>query len=96
MCFCGAQFLPVLGVPMIGLLLAAIALRYWSRSLLGNYWTSQVAVPEDIQPIVRGPYRFIRHPNYLAMSLELLAMDLMYTAYLSASSVSWNSECLDD
>jgi methyltransferase len=78
------QFLPALGVPMIALLLAAVVLRSWSKSALGSYWTSQVAVPQDIQPVVRGPYRFIRHPNYLAMSLELLAMDLIYTAYWSA------------
>lgn len=82
--FLRREFLPMLGVPMIALLLAATALRYWSRSLLGAYWTSQVAVPQDIQPVVSGPYRLIRHPNYLAMSLELLAMDLIYTAYLSA------------
>jgi methyltransferase len=78
------EFLPALGVPMIVLLLTAIALRHWSTSLLGTYWTSQVAVPQDMQPVICGPYRLIRHPNYLAMSLELLAMDLIYTAYLSA------------
>lgn len=78
------QFIPPLGVPMIVLFLAATALRYWSTSLLGCYWTSRVAVPHDMQPIIRGPYRLIRHPNYLAMSVELLAMDLMYTAWLTA------------
>jgi methyltransferase len=78
------QFLPALGIPMIVLFVAAAGLRYWSRQLLGSNWTSKVAVPQDIQPIVRGPYRLIRHPNYLAMSLELLAADLIYTAYLSA------------
>jgi len=82
------QFVPVLGIPMIFLFVAATSLRYWSRSLLGSCWTSQVAVPIDIQPIVRGPYRLIRHPNYLAMSLELLSMDLIYTAYLSALVVA--------
>jgi len=82
--FLRREFLPVLGIPMIVLLLLAAGLRYWSRSVLGTYWTSMVAVPEDMQPVVRGPYRLIRHPNYLAISLELLAMDLIYTAYLTA------------
>ncbi len=82
--FLRRQFVPALGIPMIVLFLAATALRYWSRSVLGPCWTSQVAVPTNMQPTVRGPYRLIRHPNYLAMSLELLSMQLIYTAYLSA------------
>lgn len=82
------RFVPAIGVPMIGLLVAATALRYWSTSHLGHYWTSRVAVPHDMRPVVCGPYRLVRHPNYLAMSLELLAMDLIYTAWWTALVVS--------
>jgi methyltransferase len=78
------EFIPALGIPMILILFAAMGLRYWSRSSLGAYWTSRVAVPSDMRPVVRGPYRLIRHPNYLAMSIELLAMDLIYSAWLTA------------
>jgi methyltransferase len=78
------RFIPALGVPMIVLFMAAMALRYWSTSVLGGYWTSRVAVPHDMRPVLRGPYRLIRHPNYLAMSLELLAMDLIYSAWWTA------------
>jgi methyltransferase len=82
------QFVPAVGFPMLGLLLAATGLRAWATTLLGNSWTSRVAVPQDLQPVVRGPYRLVRHPNYLAMSLELLAMDLIYSAWWSALVVS--------
>src|ERR1700761_4713381 len=51
--FLRRQFIPALGIPMIVLFLAATALRYWSRSVLGPSWTSQVAVPTDMQPTVR-------------------------------------------
>ncbi len=80
-------FLPALGIPMIGLFLLATLLRWWATSLLKEQWNSKVVVPEDLQPVTSGPYRVVRHPNYLAVSLELLAAGLMYSAYLSTAVV---------
>ena len=71
------EFLPVLGIPMIGLFLLAGLLRWWATSLLKEQWNSKVVVPEDLQPVTSGPYRVVRHPNYLAVSLELLAAGLI-------------------
>jgi methyltransferase len=84
----GRRFKPLLGISMIGLFLSATLLRSWTVSLLDEYWSSRVAVPEDLAPVTSGPYRFIRHPNYLAMSLEFLAMGLIYSAYLSTLLVA--------
>jgi len=85
---CKRRFIPALGVPMLILFALAFLLRWWSTSLLAANWTSQVAVPRDMQPVTRGPYRWIRHPNYLAMSIELVALSLVYPAYLSAAVVA--------
>ena len=81
-------FLPALGVPMIVLFVLAALLRWWSTALLGPQWSSEVVVPGDLRPVTSGPYRLVRHPNYLAMSLELLAAGLIWTAYLSAAVVA--------
>ena len=81
-------FLPALGIPMIGLFLLAVLLRWWATALLKEQWSSRVVVPQDLQPITSGPYRVVRHPNYLAVSLELLAAGLMYSAYLSTAIVA--------
>jgi methyltransferase len=81
------EFLPALGIPMIGLFLFAVLLRWWATSLLKEQWSSKVVVPEDLQPVTSGPYRVVRHPNYLAISLELLAAGLMYSAFLSTAVV---------
>jgi methyltransferase len=81
-------FLPALGVPMIVLFVLATLLRWWSTALLGAQWSSEVVVPGDMRPVTAGPYRLVRHPNYLAMSLELLAAGLIWTAYLSAAVVA--------
>lgn len=85
---CNRRFIPALGVPMLVLFAAASLLRWWSTHLLAAHWTSQVAVPRDMQPVTAGPYRWIRHPNYLAMSVELVALSLVYPTYLSAAAVA--------
>lgn len=81
-------FHPALGVPMVLLFLGASALRAWSISLLGAHWSSKVIVPEDLVPVTGGPYRYVRHPNYLAMSLELFSLGLMHSAWISTAIVT--------
>jgi methyltransferase len=76
-------FLPALGIPMIVLFVLAALLRWWTTALLGRQWCSKVVIPGDLQPVTSGPYRLVRHPNYLAVSLELLSAGLIYSAYLS-------------
>lgn len=82
------QFIPSLGLPMLGLFAMAAALRWWSTALLAESWSSQVAVPADMKPVTCGPYRWIRHPNYLAMTIELIALSLVYPTFLSATVVA--------
>jgi methyltransferase len=89
----GREFLPALGIPMIGLFALAALLRWWATSLLEGQWSSKVVVPEDLHPVTSGPYRVVRHPNYLAVSLELLAAGLMYSAWLSTVIVTVLNLC---
>ena len=81
------RFIPVQGFTMLGLFVVAFLLRWWSTRLLAANWTSQVAVARDLHPVTSGPYRCVRHPNYLAMMLELIALSLVYTTYFSAAIV---------
>ncbi len=80
----GRTFIPALGIPMIVVFVLATLLRWWATTLLGRQWNSKVVVPNDLLPVTSGPYRFVRHPNYLAVSLEFLSAGLIYSAYLSA------------
>jgi methyltransferase len=89
----GRNFLPWLGIPMIVLFVLATLLRWWATSLLKEQWSSRVVVPEDLTPVCSGPYRVVRHPNYLAVSLELLAAGLMFSAYLSTAFVGVLNLC---
>lgn len=81
-------FDPVLGTIMIAVFVLAALLRKWSIRVLGEHWNSQIVVTDDLAPVVRGPYRVVRHPNYLAMCLELVALSLAYSTYLSAVVVT--------
>lgn len=80
----GRPFLPLLGVPALGVLLAAQGLRYWTLATLGERWTTRVLVPPGEPLVAAGPFRYLRHPNYLAVVLEILALPLVHTAWLTA------------
>jgi methyltransferase len=69
-------------------LAAATALRTWSIRSLGLNWNVRAAVPDRVKPVETGPYAYIRHPNYLALVLEFLAVPLIAGARVSAVVLS--------
>jgi methyltransferase len=73
-----------LGFAALGVALLAQALRYWAVSTLGPRWNTRVIVLPEAPPVTGGPYRFLRHPNYLAVVLELAAVPLIHGAWLTA------------
>ena len=77
-------FLPWLGWPMLAVVAATMALRYWVVLTLGERWTTRVLVLPGAPLVARGPYRFLRHPNYLAVVLEVAALPLVHTAWITA------------
>ena len=56
--------------------IAAKSLKYWAIATLGPRWTFRVLVPPGSRRTVRGPYRWISHPNYVAVALELFGVAL--------------------
>lgn len=69
-------------------LAAASLLRVWSISSLGRDWNVRATIPRDLVPVQRGPYTYIRHPNYLAVILEFAAIPLVAGAWRSALFLS--------
>jgi methyltransferase len=59
-------------------------LRLWAIRTLGRFWTVRVWVVPGTTPVRRGPYRYLRHPNYLGVALELLAAPLLFGAWRTA------------
>lgn len=70
------------GLAMLGV---AKALKLWAVSSLGMRWSFRVLVLPERPLVVSGPYRFIRHPNYVAVIGELLGFALIVWAPVTGS-----------
>ena len=76
--------IPALALVMGVLFLLANALRWWVIANLAEHWNVEVMDSTQLGIVTRGPYRWIRHPNYLAVFVELIALPLIHTAWLTA------------
>jgi methyltransferase len=75
---------PALATLSIAVAIGAQALRYWTIGTLGRRWNIAVLVLPGVAVETGGPFRFVRHPNYLAVVIEGLAVPLIHSAVLSA------------
>lgn len=78
-------FVPALGWPMLGLVVAAQVLRWWCIRTLGRRWSTRVVVVPGLPLVDTGPYRVLRHPNYLAVVVEGIALPLVHSAWVTAA-----------
>jgi len=72
------------GFAALTVTLGAQALRWWAVAALGERWNTRIIVVPGVAPVTGGPYRFLRHPNYLAVVLEMAAVPLIHGAWLTA------------
>jgi methyltransferase len=78
------SFEPALGWTMLAIVLLAQGLRWWCIAVLGPRWNTRVVVVPGLPLIARGPYRWLRHPNYVAVVAEGIALPLVRTAWITA------------
>jgi methyltransferase len=78
-------WLPWLGWPMLAVVLLAQGLRWWCIATLGLRWNTRVIVVPGLPLVTGGPYRFLRHPNYVAVVAEGIALPLVHTAWVTAT-----------
>ena len=64
-----------------GAFVAVQPLRYWAIRSLGDRWTTRILVPPGEPPVRSGPYRWIAHPNYVAVAAEIAAAPLVVGAW---------------
>ncbi|MBP0462144.1 isoprenylcysteine carboxyl methyltransferase family protein [Streptomyces montanisoli] len=79
-------FLPALGIPMLAVAVLAQGLRWWCIRTLGPRWNTKVLVVPGLPLVDAGPYRLrgLRHPNYVAVVAEGVALPLVHTAWITA------------
>ena len=82
--FLHRPFVPVLAFPMIALFVFANMVRWWVIRTLGEHWNVQVMDSTRLGVITTGPFRYVRHPNYAAVFVEMIALPLIHTAWITA------------
>ncbi len=82
--FLHRPFIPALCLSMGILFLLANAARWWVIRTLGRHWNVEVMESARLGVVSSGPFRFIRHPNYTAVIVELAALPLIHAAWLTA------------
>jgi methyltransferase len=80
-------FIPWLGWPMFVIALACQAGRIWIIRSLGNQWNTRIIVVPGMPLSHKGPYRWawLRHPNYVLVVVEGIAIPLIYSAWITAT-----------
>ncbi len=69
---------------MLALVVASQGLRWWCIATLGRRWNTRVIVVPGLAPVTDGPYRLLRHPNYVAVVVEGVALPLVHAAWITA------------
>ena len=70
--------------PLLILFILTQILRYWSIGSLGYYWNTKILITPGSALINTGPYRYLKHPNYLAVTIEIAVIPLFFSCYITA------------
>ncbi|AGT31882.1 hypothetical protein M493_08015 [Geobacillus genomosp. 3] len=66
------------------LFLAVQGLRVWTILSLGRFWNTKILIVPNRPVVKKGPYRWIRHPNYAVVALEIALLPLLFDAHMTA------------
>ena len=77
-------FISVLAIVMLLLFLTANAVRLWVVRTMGKHWNVQIMNSMSLGVVTDGPFRFVRHPNYAAVFVEMVSLPLIHTAWITA------------
>ncbi|TDL33102.1 isoprenylcysteine carboxyl methyltransferase [Jeotgalibacillus sp. S-D1] len=58
--------------------------RIWCLLSLGRYWNTKILILPGAKVVRRGPYKYIKHPNYVIVTIEILLLPLLFQAYVTA------------
>ena len=78
------SFSPVWGAVWLSIAVACQALRWWVIQTLGFQWNTRVIVVPGLPRVTGGPFKYLSHPNYLAVVLEGIALPMIHNAYGTA------------
>jgi len=77
-------FILALAIPMAALFVLANLLRWWVIRTLAGHWNVEVMESSRVGVVCTGPYRWVRHPNYVAVVMEIFSLPMIHTAWITA------------
>ena len=66
------------------LFIIVLSFKFWALSSLGKYWNTKIYRVPGVYPVKRGPYKFLRHPNYMEVVCEIAIIPLVFHLYYTA------------
>jgi methyltransferase len=82
--FLHRPLIPALAIPMAALFLLSNLLRWWVIRTLAGHWNVEVMESSRVGVVSSGPYRWVRHPNYVAVVIEIFSLPMIHTAWITA------------
>ena len=76
--------IPSLAISMVVLFVLANLLRWWVIRTLAGHWNVEVMESSRVEVVSSGPYRWVRHPNYVAVVMEIFSLPMIHTAWITA------------
>ena len=73
---------------LLNLFVASQTFRFWTLASIGRWWTTRIISAPHFPRVKRGPYRFIRHPNYAVVVVEIAVLPLLLGAPMMALTFS--------
>lgn len=58
--------------------------RIWALTSLGTFWNTKIIVLPEADIVKKGPYKFVKHPNYIIVAIELIVIPLLFQAFMTA------------
>lgn len=82
--FLHPPLIPALAIPMAVLFVLSNALRWWVIRTLAGHWNVEVMDSSRVGVVSSGPYRWVRHPNYVGVVAEVFSLPMIHTAWITA------------
>jgi len=66
------------------LFLLVLSFKFWALSSLGKYWNTKIYRVPGVNPVKKGPYKFLKHPNYMEVVCEIAIIPLVFHLYYTS------------
>lgn len=75
---------PLISWFFLAIFIAVLLFKYWALSSLGKYWNTKIYRIPGVYPVKKGPYKFLKHPNYMQVVCEIAIIPLVFHLYYTA------------